>query len=370
MKKLLMAIATITTIALGANAEGYQVNTLSARQNGMGHTGVAQKLGAESMIFNPAGLAWMDHQLDISGALTATMATCSAELDGKKYETDNTPATPISVNVGMKVYDNFSVGISFYTPYGSKINWTDNWPGAELSQRVKLTMYTVQPTFAWRPIPNLSIGAGFMMTWATADLNKGLIGASSMDMVLGQMGSPFKFGNTTPASVNLTGKAQMAYGANIGIMWEINKKWTIGAQWRSQQTLKLRSGIARVTYANEVAQQILQSQLGLINEANFAAAMPAPWVLTVGATFKPIPRLLLAFDAQLTGWHAYQALNIDFLSEQLTAFDQHIVKDYKSSMTYKLGAQFSLTHRFDIRAGLMIDTTPVNDQYYNPETRA
>ena len=27
-----------------------------------------------------------------------------------------------------------------------------------------------------------------------------------------------------------------------------------------------------------------------------------------------------------------------------------------------------LTKRFDLRAGLMVDTTPVNDAYYNPET--
>ena len=40
------------------HAEGYQINTLSARQNGMGHTGTALKLGAESMIFNPAGLGF------------------------------------------------------------------------------------------------------------------------------------------------------------------------------------------------------------------------------------------------------------------------------------------------------------------------
>ncbi|MDE7459746.1 MAG: outer membrane protein transport protein, partial [Paramuribaculum sp.] len=45
-------------------AEGYQVNTLSAKQLGMGHVGVAMKLGAESMLFNPAGLAFSDKTLD------------------------------------------------------------------------------------------------------------------------------------------------------------------------------------------------------------------------------------------------------------------------------------------------------------------
>ena len=56
---------------MGAKAEGYQVNTLSARQLGMAHTGVAMKLGAESMIFNPAGLAFSKRTFDITGAFTA-----------------------------------------------------------------------------------------------------------------------------------------------------------------------------------------------------------------------------------------------------------------------------------------------------------
>ena len=46
--------------ALAAWAEGYQVNTFSAKQEGMGHVGVAMKLGAESQIFNPGALAFSD----------------------------------------------------------------------------------------------------------------------------------------------------------------------------------------------------------------------------------------------------------------------------------------------------------------------
>ena len=63
--KLLVAVATVM-IAVPAFAEGYQVNSQSARQTGMGHTGTALKLGAESMLFNPAGMAFMDSKFDIS----------------------------------------------------------------------------------------------------------------------------------------------------------------------------------------------------------------------------------------------------------------------------------------------------------------
>lgn len=136
MKKIAAASAAMVLSCATAMAEGYQVNTLSARQTGMGHTGTALKLGAESMIFNPAGLGFMDQTLELSGSVTAVIATAHATTpDGNKYTTDNTPSTPMAFNLGMNVYDNLKAGVSFYTPYGSGINWGMNWPGAVLNQR-------------------------------------------------------------------------------------------------------------------------------------------------------------------------------------------------------------------------------------------
>ena len=55
MKKFILSLAAIAS-TLTMMAEGYQVNTLNVKQEGMAHTGVSLKLGAESMMFNPAGM--------------------------------------------------------------------------------------------------------------------------------------------------------------------------------------------------------------------------------------------------------------------------------------------------------------------------
>ena len=52
-----------------AAAEGFQVNAQSTKQAGMGHVGVAMKLGAESMHFNPAGLVFMDKDIHLSAGV-------------------------------------------------------------------------------------------------------------------------------------------------------------------------------------------------------------------------------------------------------------------------------------------------------------
>ena len=52
MKKLFLVLAA-AAIASGAYAEGYQVNNLSSKQNGMGHVGTAMKLNSESILVQP-----------------------------------------------------------------------------------------------------------------------------------------------------------------------------------------------------------------------------------------------------------------------------------------------------------------------------
>lgn len=367
MKKIAAASAAMVLTCATAMAEGYQVNTLSARQTGMGHTGTALKLGAESMIFNPAGLGFMDQTLEVSGSVTAIIATAHATTpDGKKYTTDNTPSTPMAFNLGMNVYDNLKAGVSFYTPYGSGINWGMNWPGAVLNQKVNLKAFTVQPTLAWRPIPSLSVGVGAMVTWGTVNLNKGLVPNDTFNGMLAAAGLPGI--SDTPASINLQGKTSITAGVNAGVMWDINSQWTVGFSFRQQMNLRVKCGTASVSYANETAGALLQESLNILNEANFTASMPAAAIYNFGVSYKPIKDLVLAFDAQLTGWNAYKSLDIEFLSEQLAPFNQYIPKNYHNSWTFHLGGQYTLTERLQLRAGLVVDTTPVNKEHYNPET--
>lgn len=367
MKKTLLTVAAIASMMTAA-AEGYQINTLSAKQGGMAHTGVALKLGSESMYFNPAGMAFMDQAFDASASINGVSATAKVDHKGETFETDNKVSTPIFVNAGFSIYDNLKAGVSFYTPYGSGINWGENWAGAILNQQVKLAVYTIQPTLSWRITPKLSVGAGLCMSWGTVDLSKGLVNPSTLDVMLQAMGIQYAFGSTMPASINLKGTSEYGWGFNVGAMYDISDRVTVGASFRSKMNMRVKKGEASLSYANEIARQVLQGELDVIDKANFKAEMPMPAVLTFGVGYKPLDKLTLAFDAQLTFWSAYKQLDIEFLDEKVAAYDQSLVKDYKNSWAFRLGAQYGLTNRFDIRGGLILDLSPVNKNHYNPET--
>lgn len=392
MKKLILSIVAMAA-TMGAVAEGYQVNTLSAKQEGMGHTGVALKLGAESMIFNPAGMAFMDKTVDLSASVSGVISDVSAVHEGIKYETSNDVSTPFQISGAFSIYDNLKAGITINTPYGSGIDWTDNWPGATLNQSVKIQVFNIQPTVSYRILPNLSVGAGLMVAWGNVDLNKGLLKASTINAMipgvvkqqLVEQGVPAEYitddmvnqyasqmylnNEITPASVNLKGTAEVVLGFNVGAMWDINDKITVGASYRSKMDMKVKSGDAKLSYniPNEAVQQVVQSKLNVLDNTNFAAQLPAVSVLTFGVSYKPIERLTLAFDAQLSGWSDYEKLSIDFVGLD-APFDQHITKNYSDAWAFRLGAQFAMTNRLDLRAGFIVDTTPVNENYFNPET--
>lgn len=372
MKKLSAALMAATA-TLAMSAEGYQVNTFSAKQEGMGHVGVAMKLGSESMIFNPGALAFTDKQFEISGSLSAIMPTATATVNGTNYETDNKVSTPFNVSAAFRIYDNLAAGVTVYTPYGSSINWGKNWPGSVLNQSVDLKVFTVQPTISWRIIPKLSVGAGLMISWGSVDLNKGLVATSSYNSLVSLMAMKGMQVETidptiSPASAHLVGESKVSLGFNVGAMYDINEHFSVGASFRSKMKMQVKKGDVTVNYANEKVPAVLGSSLDNLSYTNFAAEMPCPYVLSIGVSYRPIKRLTLAFDAQLNGWSTYKQLNIEF--EGQSQFDQHLTKNYHNAMTYHLGGQFEMTKRLDLRAGLMVDTSPCDQNYYNPETPA
>ena len=187
MKKVI-ALASLAMLPLSyASAEGFQVNAQSAKQAGMGHVGVAMKLGAESMHFNPAGLVFMDKTVDLSAGLSGVFAHASFEQGDYKHSTDNTPSTPLYVYAGFKIYDNLAAGISVNTPYGSGINWGNDWRGSHLIQDISLKAFNIQPTISWKIMDRLSIGAGLMMEFGNISMSRALIGPGELTYMANYM---------------------------------------------------------------------------------------------------------------------------------------------------------------------------------------
>ena len=363
MKRLLTLLVAVVS-ATGLRAEGYQVNNLSTRQTGMGHVGTAMKLNSESIFFNPAATAFQDSKFDLSvgaaGILSYCTYTPSPTMENGFYsgnrpewESDNKMSTPIYAYFNYKPSDRWAVGLGFFTPNGSSMNWGDDWPGANLVQEINLAAYTVQPTVSFKLCDRVSIGAGLMITWGNFDLSRSMLpvatgsataagglqlAASKLQAQVDQLeqlpstpeiaaqiaalngyigqanaGAGYFAANHAGealVSARLEGSADVAVGVNAGIMWDINSEWSLGMSWRSRMNMKVGSGRAALSYVSPETQQYLTLLNALstmaggsevipgLDRGTFSAELPLPTTVTWGVSFRPAPKWEFAVDLQ------------------------------------------------------------------------
>lgn len=374
MKKIVTLVCMCVLPFTYVAAEGYQVNAQSSKQAGMGHVGTSMKLGAESMHFNPAGLGFLDKSVDLSAGVTGVFAKAKYSQDGYKHESDNDPSTPLYLYAGFKIYDFLSAGVSVTNPYGSSMDWGQNWKGSHLVQDISLKAFSVQPTVSWKIMDRLSIGAGLMVLWGDFSLNRAFM--SSGDLAMMAMGNEAlkplaeKYKEITPISVGLSGDSDIRLGYNLGAMFDVNDRLTVGVSYRSKVVMKVSEGLAEISYANETElKPYFGNAIPPLDKGYFKAELPLPSNFNVGVTYKANERWLLSGEVQFVGWSAYETLPVEFYPRnELSQYDQNPVKNYKNTRIYRLGTQFAATSRFDLRLGAYLDETPVKDDYLNPET--
>lgn len=398
MKKIIL-LALAAAFAINVSAEGYQVNTLSAKQLGMAHTGVSQKLNSESLWFNPAAAVFQEDKFTVAAGVTGIMpvATFTGKASGITQESDNEMSTPLYFNANYKINDDLSVGVNFNTPYGSAMNWGKSWEGAHMVQDISLATYNAQPTVSYKFMDGkLSVGAGLMVSWGSFSLSKSAlpVGATGTAMVAGiaykatyegmlaagvaqdqalaaaekaQAGATAiasAAGNNPMASVEISGDSEIKVGVNVGALYNINDQWSIGASYRTNMMMEVTEGETVVSYYNDTIKSLLASQTSALEGANFSASLPMPATFTLGATYYPTEKWMISADMQLTEWSAYDALNIDFVD----AADQYSEKNYKDALAVRLGAQYDVCKGFTARVGAYYDGSPVKDDYLSPET--
>lgn len=419
MKKLFLVLAA-AAIASGAYAEGYQVNNMSAKQTGMGHVGTAMKLNSESIFFNPAASAFQSSRFDISAGMTGILSSATYRslptlsngyTSGPGEKSDNKMSTPMHVYFNYKPIDRLAVGVGFYTPNGSSMNWGDNWSGAHLVQSIDLKAFTVQPTVSYKICDRLSVGAGLMITWGNFDLSRSMLSPTTrrgliagmidpnitklegaiavlpdgeakqqaiaqLQMLQGAKGYLDSTMDKSIVSAKLGGDANVAVGVNAGFLWDITDEWSVGMTYRSRMNMKVGKGHATMTIDPTAAALIEKLSalspdtelLPALDQGTFNAELPLPTTVTWGVSFRPTQKWELAVDLQWVGWSAYKALNVVFNEPELGIKPIYSVKNYSNTLAFRFGAQYRATDFITARMGMYVDESPVSSDYLNPET--
>lgn len=342
MRKLL----SLTLLALAGSsafAGGYRVSIQGQKQLAMGHTGVAVVNSAEVAFFNPAGMAYLDKKFNLSVGGNALFANTKFQNSQYNWEAETkNMGTPFSVYATYKLNDWFTAGIAVYTPYGSSVEWDQDWQGSHLVNNIDLQAIFFQPTVSVRIGEHFSLGGGPIYASGSVNFNRNVDRSTT---------------NADGERTDLTieSKGISAWGYTAGFMFNPTDKLRIGMNYRSEIIMEARDGDATFNDFPTVAPT-----------TTFNADLPLPAELTVGLSYKFTDKFLMAFDYNRAMWSVYENLNVDFTNPALP--DSNNPRNYKNSSTYRVGMQYAANDKFTFRAGWYFDESPVQDGYFAPET--
>ncbi len=348
MKKFLLIGYLFFMYSIAGHTEGYQVNLQGQRQTGMGHIGTGLSLGVSSIHFNPGALSLMDQKWEFSFGVSPIFSNNTFQKQmPSTYEaySDNPVGTPFYFYGAGKISDKFTIGIGVTTPYGNSLSWGDTWDGRYLIQDISFHAIFIQPTVSYKILDNLSIGAGFTIAPGTVEINKAL---------------PLQNQDGADGQVELSGST-LGYGFNAGIYFQATKSFSIGVDYRSKIDMNMDGGDAVFT--------VPASMQGYFPEGNtFSSSLPLPANLVVGLGWNPGEKITLGFDFQYVFWSAYQSLDFDFAENTPALQDSENPRNFSNSAVYRIGAEYHLNKKFDLRAGFYYDQTPIPEDYLTPET--
>ncbi len=342
MRKITLLLLSSILLSMTVFAGGYQVRLQGNKQNGMGLVGTSLNMGSSSIFYNPGALSLMKDRLHFELGASGVMANIDFQKAGtnSNWQTENPVSTPFYVYGAGKVNDMITVGVGVYTPYGSTAKWADDWAGNLLIQNISLSAIFIQPTISFNFSDKFGIGAGFIMAIGNVEINKGL-----------------NYGANSSAKLN---GSTTSYGFNIGAFYKATEKLSLGIDYRSKIMMKMEGGDATFTIPSALSTTIPPSN-------KFDAELPLPANLDFSIAYQATDKLLLAFELDWVMWGTYEKLEFTF-EEQGALLNSSNPRNYKDTFIPRIGAQYALNEKFNLRAGMYYDQSPTDEMYFTPET--
>lgn len=349
MKSKILALIGGTLISGMAMAGGYQVNLAGQRQIGMGHTGTGLALDNASIFFNPGAMSHVTgNGLTLGGsAIISKIGYRGLGTSNTQFMTDNPLGTPFQAYGMFGVGENLKLGLGVYTPFGSTVNWGNEWSGRFGLNELSLKAIYIQPTISYKIGDKLGIGGGVTYTIGSVNLQRSL-------PVQGQDGSE--------GSIELDGKAKSAFGYNVGVFYQATDAISFGVSYRSKVNVEVEEG--EVTFNNIPA----AATGNFPNGTMFSASLPMPATLTVGFGLKAMEQMTIGVDVNYVGWDAYESLRFDFTQNVAGSPFSEAGRNYKNAFIYRIGGEYRVNDAIALRAGTYLDKTPVQTGYLTPET--
>jgi long-chain fatty acid transport protein len=343
MKQIVLTFAVCLPFL--AFSQGFQVSLQGQKQQGMGGAGTAYIHDGASLFYNPGGVSFLK-QNSISMGVTPVISHVQYldQPTSKTYETTSPVSYPFTGYAVMgKEGSKLKYGIAAYTPFGSTIDWEKGWTGRFVLTHIQLFAVYIQPTISYKISEHLGIGAGFVYSTGKVNLQRDI---------------PVMNNNGEYGTAELDGKAS-GMGFNAGVYYKPTSTLSFGFTYRSEVKMDLKDGQANFSVPASLAASFPNGK--------FSSTLPLPRIMNFGAAYQASKKLAFAFDASMVGWSSYDTLKFDYEKNTDELEDTKSPRNYKDAYAFRLGAEYMLNNKFDLRGGIKYLGTPIKDGYVSPD---
>lgn len=339
----------VVNVAIG---QGFQVNFQGQKQQGMGCAGSALAQDASGIFYNP-GSACFASRTEINVASTPIFSNVMYvdSATAQVYRTQNPMGTPFSAYalIKSKKMHRLAYGLSVTTPFGSTVQYEEDWIGRFAITKLAMKVFHIQPTVSFKITDNIGVGAGFVWSPGEVSLMKDL---------------PVQFNDGSFGSAEISGKA-MGFGYNLGVFFNPGGFLSAG--------ITHRSGIKMAVSEGQVAFHVPEGLAPNFPNGSLSSSLPLPSVTTLGLNFVPNNRWNIVLDVNYVGWQTYDTLAFDYAVNTSSLVDTKSARMYKNIFAFRSGVQYVALmpqsgKNLILRLGGGLGFSPVQKGYLTPET--
>ena len=339
--KLALTILLAASFSTSTFANGLSLNSLGPKALGMGGAFVALSNDATAMYWNPAGLA--GQKSSVSAFFTGIMPIGTYEYAPAGVTTETkSNIYPTGGLFGVYTKDNMTFGLGVYVPagLGAEYEGADlvNLSGGVFDWESRIGVIAISPSFAFQVNDKFSIGVAANIYYGIFDLSRPDAADLNRD---GVPESPVQY---TEESTGL------GFGATIGLQYDISKKLTIGASFRTTTAVSME-GDAVINHAT----------FGNIVETKFEREVSWPLWIAGGLAYKPTECLTLVLDAQYSKW----SLLDELIAEYEKMPDGEFTLNWEDAVQIRVGGEYMVSPKTAIRLGYYYDPAPAPDETLN-----
>jgi len=340
---LLWSLLLVSAVSAGGPAHG-------GKGAGMGTAFAAVADDPSAIAHNPAGIAFQKGTSLYLGGMAVAPET-RYESDNGYYEETKSQIfiAPHGYLSSELEWHDVTLGLGLFSPFGiGGRTWPDQGMIHYFSKESLIATFMANPVIAWRPRPALSIAFGIDYLWAynhaTQSVNQSIFQAQDGESSLTADGD--------------------GWGWNVGLLWQVNSQYTLGAAYRSGIAVDLGGNIKLKNIAPALQPLFQGPEISSDAHTN----IDFPEIATLGIAWHPTTRWTLAVEGEWVGWSSFQRqiITVDQPVADAGFDDMEIVQNWRNSWIAKTGVELKIDHTWALRTGYAYLSTPVPSATLSP----